>query len=102
MAQIPTSQMLGEKQLIIYLAERGIDPESIPSEAVREIVETACATMDLTALKNSQALVRYMGLIKTYSDVVADYCTKPARYRKVSDQVICNVLKAHGVLPALE
>jgi hypothetical protein len=94
--------MLGEKQLSIYLTERGIDPKSIPPEAMREIVETASATMDLAALRNSQAMVMYMGLIKAYSDVVADYCTKPARDRKVSDQVICDVLKSHGVLPALE
>jgi hypothetical protein len=102
MSSIPTSLMLGEKQLSLYLSERRVDPKSIPPEALREIVETASATMDLTALRNSQALVMYMGLIKAYSEVIADYCTKPARYRKVSDQVICEVLKTHGVLPALE
>jgi hypothetical protein len=94
--------MLGVKQLAIYLSERGIDPGSIPQEAMREMIETASATLDLTALRNSQAMVMYMSLLKSYSDVVADYCTKPVRYRKVSDQVICDILNKHGVLPAME
>jgi hypothetical protein len=96
-----TSQTLGEKQLVIYLTKRGIDPKRIPSAAMREIVDTASATMDLAALRNSQALVMYMGTLKAYSDVIADYCTKPAQHRENSDQVICDILKSHGVKPAL-
>jgi hypothetical protein len=88
--------------LAIYLTERGIDPRSIPPEAVTEMIETACDALDLTALRNSQAMVTYMGMLKAYSDVIAVYCTKPASHRRAADQVICDILKRHGVRPASE
>jgi hypothetical protein len=96
-----TTFALGEKQLKLYLSEQGIDSTSIPSEAMRDVIKTACATVELTKLESSQALEMYMGLLKSNSRVIADYCTKVVQYRKASDQVICEILKAHGVLPAL-
>jgi len=92
---------LGEKQLKLYLAEQGIDSNSIPYEAMKDVVKTAYATVELTKLESSQALEMYMDLLKADSRVIADYCTKAVQYRKASDQTICEILKTHGVLPAL-
>jgi hypothetical protein len=92
-----TSQTLGERQLSIYLTERGIDPKSIPPDAMREIIDAALASMELTELRNSQALVMYMGLLKTYGGIIADYCTKGTLPREASDRVACDILKSHGV-----
>jgi hypothetical protein len=102
MATASTTQTLGERQLAIYLAQQGIDPQMIPTGAMKDIIATACATVELTSMRNSQAMVMYMGIIKSYSAVVADYCTKPVSYRTTRDQAICDILKTHGVLPALE
>jgi hypothetical protein len=102
MPSVPTSQTLGARQLVIYLKERGVDPASIPLEAIGDMIEMASAALDLTELRNSQAMVKYMGLLKSYSEAIADYCVKPGEYRKVSDQAIYDILKEHGVPPALD
>ena len=102
MAAASTTQTLGERQLTIYLSQQGIDPTLIPAGAMKEIIEAACETIDLVSIRNSQAMVMYFGTLKANSLVIADYMTKAASYRNAADQVICNILKTYGVLPALE
>jgi hypothetical protein len=97
---VPTSQMLGVKQLSAYLKERGVDPATIPTAAMRELVELANEQIDLAALRNSQAIVMYMGALKSQSEVIADYCKKSAPERTCSDQAVCAILIKHRVASA--
>jgi hypothetical protein len=98
----PTSLTLGERQLALYLNERGVDPKSIPPAAMKEIIEMALESMELTSLRDSQAMVRYMGLLKAYSQVIADYCTKFGQVRNREEQVVCDILSTHGVRSAAD
>ena len=102
MPAAPTSLTLGERQLAIYLSQQGIDPKAIPTAAMKEIIEMACESMELTSLRDSQAMVRYMGLLKAYSKVITDYCTKFGQTRNAEEQAICDILSDHGVLAATE
>jgi hypothetical protein len=99
-SEIPASQLLGAKQLSLYLKERGVDPARIPAAAIQEFLELANETVDLTSLRSSQAMVMYMGELRAQSEVIASYCKGPATSRRGSDQDICDILKKHGVVSA--
>ena len=97
MSTVPTSQTLGARQMGLYLTERGIDPKSIPPEAMRELIELAGATLDLTELRSSQAMVNYMNLLKSYSAVIVDYGKAPAQQPNASDKAVSDILKKYEV-----
>ena len=89
----PTSQTLGERQLAIYLTERGVDPKTIPSAALKELTDMALESMELDSLRDSQAMVRYMGLLRSYSKVIADYCQRTGEVSTREEMDVCEILQ---------
>ena len=91
----------GAAALKKLLAAQGVNPYSIPFNALKAVAKNCYEITKFSKTRHSSFLDEYMRSLEGVSYAIADYCTKPFQECDPENDYIYKILRKNGLPPIL-